>query len=193
MIEVRNLTKYYGPELAVNDISFTVEKGQVVGFLVGLGLTNHLTTALLLPAVTLALVWDRPRLRPRDWLVAVGLALLGLSVYLFIPLRWPALNRGELMTLRQFVTYITGGQFHAALRLDGWRDPVRWGIVGRMLREPFGWAGLGLAAIGVAWLAIGRRRALALTGVTFLAFVLYGLDYYVPDIIHPHHLSGSTE
>ena len=155
---------------------------QVVGFLVGLGLTNHLTTALLLPAVALALAWDRPRLRPRDWLIAVGLALLGLSVYLFIPLRWPALNRGELMTLRQFVTYITGGQFHAALRLDGWRDPVRWGIVGRVFREPFGWAGLGLAAIGVVWLAIGRRRALALTGATFLAFVLYGLDYYVPDI-----------
>jgi len=33
MIEVKNLTKYYGRELAVNDISFTVEKGQVVGFL----------------------------------------------------------------------------------------------------------------------------------------------------------------
>jgi len=155
---------------------------QVIGFLVGLGLTNHLTTALLLPAVALALVWDRPRLRLKDWLVAAGLGLLGFSVYLFIPLRWPALNHGEVMTLRQFVTYITGGQFHAALRLDGWRDPVRWGIVGRMLREPFGWAGLALAASGVTWLAIGRRRALALTGVTFLAFVLYGLDYYVPDI-----------
>ncbi|MBD3383220.1 MAG: ATP-binding cassette domain-containing protein [candidate division Zixibacteria bacterium] len=33
MIDVKNLTKYYGPELAVNDVSFSVEKGQVVGFL----------------------------------------------------------------------------------------------------------------------------------------------------------------
>jgi ABC-2 type transport system ATP-binding protein len=33
MITVENLTKYYGPTLAVNNISFEVEKGTVVGFL----------------------------------------------------------------------------------------------------------------------------------------------------------------
>ncbi len=164
---------------------------QALFFLVGLSLTNHLTTALLLPAVALALLWDRPRLRFKDWLIAGGLLLLGLSVYLFIPLRWPALNRGEWMTLREFISYVTGGQFHGALRLDGWRDPVRWGIVGRYLREPFGWVGLGLAAMGVVGLASCLRRVLALTGVVFLAFVLYGLDYYVPDIsvfLLPAHL-----
>lgn len=164
---------------------------QAIFFLVGLSLTNHLTTALLLPAVGLALLWDRPRLRLKDWLIAGGLLLLGLSVYLFIPLRWPALNQGEWMGPRDFFVYISGGQFHGALRLDGWRDPVRWGIVGRLLREPFGWIGLGLVAVGVARLAVRHRRALALTGVTFLAFVLYGLDYYVPDIsvfLLPAHL-----
>jgi len=164
---------------------------RAIFFLVGLGLTNHLTTALLLPAVALALLWDRPRLRPRDWLIAGGLFLLGLSVYLFIPLRWPALNQGEWMTMRGFISYVTGGQFHGALRLDGWRDPVRWVIAGRLLREPFGWVGLGLAAVGMVGLATRLRRALALTGVSFLAFVLYGLDYYVPDIsvfLLPAHL-----
>lgn len=33
MIEVRNLKKTFGPKVAVNGISFTVEKGQVLGFL----------------------------------------------------------------------------------------------------------------------------------------------------------------
>jgi len=33
MIEVRNLTKRYGSFLAVNDISFAVDRGGVVGFL----------------------------------------------------------------------------------------------------------------------------------------------------------------
>ncbi|MBY0458266.1 MAG: ABC transporter ATP-binding protein [Gemmataceae bacterium] len=33
MIAVRNLTKYYGEYRAVRDVSFEVEKGQVVGFL----------------------------------------------------------------------------------------------------------------------------------------------------------------
>jgi hypothetical protein len=164
---------------------------QAIFFLSGLSFTNHLTTALLLPAVVLALLWDRPRLRLKDWLIAGGLALLGLSLYLFIPLRWPAVNRGEWMTLQQFMAHVTGGQFHGALRLDGWRDPTRWEIVGRLLRTPFGWIGLGLAAAGVVRMAVRQRQALAITSATFLAFVLYGLDYHIPDIsvfLLPAHL-----
>jgi len=33
MIEVKNLTKYYGETLAVDDISFEIKKGEIVGFL----------------------------------------------------------------------------------------------------------------------------------------------------------------
>ena len=33
MIEVKNLTKYYGDKKAVNNISFKIEKGQILGFL----------------------------------------------------------------------------------------------------------------------------------------------------------------
>src|SRR5262245_21871923 len=33
MIQVENLTKYYGDYAAVRDVSFEVDKGQVVGFL----------------------------------------------------------------------------------------------------------------------------------------------------------------
>ncbi len=33
MIQVKNLTKYYGPVLAVDNISFSIERGQIVGFL----------------------------------------------------------------------------------------------------------------------------------------------------------------
>ena len=33
MIEVKNLVKRYGNHAAVNDLSFTVETGKVVGFL----------------------------------------------------------------------------------------------------------------------------------------------------------------
>ena len=33
MIEVEGLTKYYGPTLAVSDVSFEVQKGEVLGFL----------------------------------------------------------------------------------------------------------------------------------------------------------------
>jgi ABC-2 type transport system ATP-binding protein len=33
MIEVKNLTKHYGPRRAINDLSFQIAKGEVVGFL----------------------------------------------------------------------------------------------------------------------------------------------------------------
>ena len=33
MIEIQNLTKKYGQIKAVNDISFTVNKGEILGFL----------------------------------------------------------------------------------------------------------------------------------------------------------------
>ncbi len=155
---------------------------QVTFLLVGLSLTNHLTTMLLVPAVALALLWDRPHMRGREWLTGGALFLLGLSIYAFIPLRWPALNDGRWMTLSEFLTYVTGGQFHGALRLDGWQDPTRWRIVARLLHQPAGWVGICLAGLGVASLAVRRRRALALTGVTCLAFVFYGLSYYVADV-----------
>jgi hypothetical protein len=171
-----------GQGVGENGKAGEARRWQAILFLMGVSLTNHLTTALLIPATGLALLWDRPRLGIRQWLVAGGLFLLGLSVYLFIPLRWPALNDGELMTLRDFVTYVTGGQFHGALRLTGWRDPTRWRIVGRLLHQPFGWIGLGLAGLGAIDLSFRGRRALALTGVTFLAFLVYGLVYTVADI-----------
>ena len=60
MIEVRNLTKYYGPELAVNDISFEIEKGQVVGFLgpngAGKSTTVRILTCYLAPTAGTAVI-----------------------------------------------------------------------------------------------------------------------------------------
>ena len=43
MIKVENLTKAFGPKLAVNDVSFTVERGEVLGFLGpnGAGQVHH--------------------------------------------------------------------------------------------------------------------------------------------------------
>ena len=32
-IEVKNLSKFYGQQAAVNDISFSIQKGEIVGFL----------------------------------------------------------------------------------------------------------------------------------------------------------------
>jgi len=53
MIEVKNLTKYYGKRLAVDNISFKVEKGAIVGFLgpnaAGKTTTMRILTGFLAP------------------------------------------------------------------------------------------------------------------------------------------------
>jgi len=53
MIRVRNLTKYYGKRLAVDNISFNVEKGEIVGFLgpnaAGKTTTMRILTGFLAP------------------------------------------------------------------------------------------------------------------------------------------------
>src|SRR5713226_3390743 len=55
MIEVDRLTKYFGPVLAVDDISFRVERGEIVGFLGPNGAGKSTTIRILtsyLPATS---------------------------------------------------------------------------------------------------------------------------------------------
>ena len=53
MIQVENLTKYYGKRLAVDDISFNVKEGEIVGFLgpnaAGKTTTMRILTGFLMP------------------------------------------------------------------------------------------------------------------------------------------------
>ena len=53
MIEVKNLTKVYGDHTAVNNLSFTVETGQIYGFLgpngAGKSTTMNIMTGYIAP------------------------------------------------------------------------------------------------------------------------------------------------
>ncbi|MGH2592931.1 MAG: hypothetical protein ACRDGG_05400, partial [Anaerolineae bacterium] len=148
----------------------------------GLGISHHLTTILLLPAFALAILIARPRLPLRATLIALGLFLLGLAMWLYIPLRWPALHGGTPMALAEFVDWITGARFGGALAPGAWSDPARWAIVTRFLLEAFGPAGAALAAVGLIGLALRQWRAALITWVIFAAYVFYGLVYVVPDV-----------
>src|SRR3954447_6121462 len=52
VIEVEGLTKYYGEHAAIRDLSFTIQKGEVIGFL-GLNGAGKSTTLRVLGAVLL--------------------------------------------------------------------------------------------------------------------------------------------
>ena len=64
MIEVEGLTKYYGEHAAIRDLSFTINKGEVIGFL-GLNGAGKSTTLRVLGAVLLADGRPRQDRRPR--------------------------------------------------------------------------------------------------------------------------------
>ena len=150
-------------------------------FVFGLALTHHLTTVILMPAIALALILLRPGLRLKNWLIAVGCLLLGLTPWLYIPLRWPALHNGASMALGDWLGWIFGQRFGGALNLALWNNPTRWGIVGRITLEQCGPVGLALAAIGLLVLLRRRWRMALTTLVVFAGYIFYGLVYNVPD------------
>ena len=53
MIQVESLVKHFGPKVAVNDVSFTVERGEVLGFLgpngAGKSTTMRMVTGFIPP------------------------------------------------------------------------------------------------------------------------------------------------
>jgi len=133
----------------------------------------------------------------------LGLFLLGLSVYLYLPLRWPALH-GRPIALGEFVHWVLGSRFRGALRWDAWlKDPQRYLILARLILKQYGWVGLILGLLGLVRLFAppsspptlggkeGERKVAMLLLVAYLAYFIYGLNYYVPDIsafIIPVHL-----
>ncbi|MDY7042468.1 MAG: DUF2723 domain-containing protein, partial [Chloroflexota bacterium] len=158
---------------------------RLLAFTLGLSLTNHLTMVLLLPAVLLFAIWTEPGIlrRRRSWPPLVALFLLGLAVYLYIPLRWPALHQGRVMRPDEFLAWVTGRQFGGALRWDAWlRDPGRYGILARLSLEQHGFAGLALGVLGLVRLLMRRPREGLTLLLAYVAYSFYGLNYYVPDI-----------
>lgn len=141
-----------------------------LAFVFGLSLTNHLTSALLAPALAWAAgLWlqrslhaprpTRQALRPAlcTLLPASCFLLLGLSVYLYLPLRWPALHTGEALSLEQFGYFLRGGE--AAGQFNAWlpvQEPQRFTYVARKIIGEFGWTGAALALLGLGSLTVGE-------------------------------------
>jgi hypothetical protein len=159
--------------------------------LCGLSLTNHLTAVIIGPAVVLGVWFARPQLERHDWLLAATCFAAPLLLDLYIPVRWPALHNGEWMKFGDFIVYITGQQFRGAVQFGLWREPTRWNIVGGLMLEAFGPAGMVLASAGLVVLVVRKWRLALLTLGTFCGYFFYGLIYNVADVsvfILPAHI-----
>ncbi len=151
------------------------------GLLTGVAMASHITLGAL-AFLALPLFFTRPRPAWRTLLIAAVLGLAGLALYAYIPLRWPAVNNGETMTLAHFLRFITNADSGGALRpLAFIQDPSRWTLVFRLLRMQVGWVGLALAAVGLVRLFWKNWPLAVGTILAFAAWVWFSLSFYVAD------------
>ena len=133
-------------------------------------------------------------LRNHDLLKALLVLVLPLLLYLYIPWRAPFTPylRLSLSADKELVLYhntpqgfwnlVMGQMFRGEL---GYRTETltRLRMVAELLRDQFGLVGVALGLLGVLRLALGRRWALlALTGLAYLANVVFTLVYFIGDI-----------
>jgi len=171
--------------------AFSNKKFYFLSFLFGLSLTNHLTTIILLPAIFISLIPLLPFkhnnilsfvTRSGHLSFAIFFFALGLSLYLYLPLRWPAVNNGEVMTWELFQHFITGQEAQGALRLNAWySDLSRYEIVFRKALDQFGWVGIITALIGLISLLRKNIFAALVTLAAYSGFAFFALSFYVPD------------
>lgn len=154
-----------------------------LGYLAGLCLANHLTSAMLLPAIAWG-AWSRRRqVRPGLLAGSVALGLLGLSVYLFLPVRsaqHPLLDWGSPVTWEAFRRHVTGAQYRVWI----FASRATLGVnAPRLLAglAAFSWPLVALAPVGL-WRA-RRVPGLAARSALMAAFAAgYPLGYSIHDI-----------
>jgi hypothetical protein len=153
------------------------------GYFAGLCLSNHLTSALLLPAVLLG-VWRRRReVAAKVAVAAVLAAALGASVYLVLPMRSaqePLLDWGSPDTWESFVRHVSGAQYRVWMFSSGEGVQRNAGELAAGLKR-FSWPLLVLAAAGL-WHARRTAGFAAGSAAMFALSAAYPLGYTIHDI-----------
>lgn len=152
------------------------------GLLLGLGLGNHLTLALMVPPMLILLWPERQRLfRARTLLPAAGLCVAGVAVYAYLPLaahHFPPVNWGNPQTWRGFLWVITGKQYQPLVfALEPEMIPGRLGTWAGLLGDQFGWWGLALALAG-AWAWRRHDRSLAHFALAWVSLIVAYAFFY---------------
>jgi hypothetical protein len=152
----------------------------------GLSLTHHRTMLLLAPAALLyvALV-DRRVFTNRRLLARLALLIVApLALYLYLPLRGMTMSSLDGVyenTLSGFLSYVAAGPYGIFLRENPLAQSRDLAFYALLLHDQFTWAGMILAAVGLAYSFTRRREALLLL-IFALTTALFALGYLVPDI-----------
>jgi hypothetical protein len=169
----------------------------------GLSLTHHRTIVLLAPALLVYLLLVERRALSRAallgpehpnrplWLQRAGrpVVILALSLlvplllYLYLPLRGHigSLDAAYRHTWSGFWGWVTARDYGVFLGDNPLARDLDAAFYAQLFWQQFGPVGLALALVGLAGLW-RQPKALALTGLAFLAFLAFGIVYRVPDV-----------
>lgn len=149
--------------------------------LLGLGLGNHVTLAFVgLPLAFVMVVHRRELTR---WTMAkfLGAFILGLSVYIYLPLRAsanPAINWGDAASLNGFLWTVSAVPYRGLAFGFPWSDLpgrlVEWSDV---LVRQFNVPGLLLGILGVWQLRVNRYPLLIFSALLFLPSMVFSVMY----------------
>jgi hypothetical protein len=156
-------------------------------YFVGLSFANHLSIVLFLPAFVYIIVLQRKSLRLKSILIAASACALGLSIYLYLPIRAaldPAMNWGDPSTFARFFKHLSGWQYRVWMFSLSKADFARniaamWSTLGGNLTI----AGMIAASIGlVATFIKGNARFATFLALITVFDLLYSQNYSIPDI-----------
>jgi hypothetical protein len=157
-------------------------------FLVGLCLTNHLTSGLLLPAgfLLVALV-DRSKLKDAGLLLkGAGLFLLGLTPYLYLPIRAamdPPMDANNPTNLERFWYVVSGGNLTGSFFSFGPAElPRRMIFYGEHLLQNMPFLVVMVALTGAVVVLLRDRAAGMFLGFLFFGWLFYSIENDIPDI-----------
>ena len=159
----------------------------------GISLTNHMSAILWIPGIVYILWAGRGSLSRRQVLFSAVLFAMGLSVYLYLPIRSaqsPALDWGAPHTLARFLKHLTGWQYRVWMFSRPMAE-LRQNLsaCAKILWHSFGWT-LPVSFAGLAAMIIsgGVCRRLGIFAVLVgISDVIYALNYNIPDIA-PYYL-----
>ena len=154
-------------------------------FLLGLGMGIHYTLLLLALPIAIAVLWRRRATPKRLWFASLGLFVLALGVFLYLPLAArgnPPVNWGDPKTWDGFWFDVSAAPYHGYLfSIPTELVPSRLGDWAKSMVDQLQGVGILLAAVG-CWRLWRLDRLLALAlAVAFLALSAYATFYYTGD------------
>lgn len=161
------------------------------GYMFGLAFGVHMMTVLFAPAVIFILFDSSKRLNAKKLGLSAGLFILGLSVYLYLPIRAslePLSNFGDPSTLGRFWRHISGWQYRVWMfDRSGSALAEAVGNIFRTLVEGTYGIGLIFCALGILIAILKKSKHAIVPGLIIVSTILYSLNYSIPDI-SPYYL-----